>query len=111
MKLIKLSNEHYIIVDDSEIKENDFCTTHLNVIDEGKIHNSYTIFNPKNKEDINKLQSCKKITHSTQPLGFLQEEAFTTANMKPTYGFTQPLSLSEVKELIGEVDVESILLK
>jgi hypothetical protein len=59
-KIIHTEN-YLLIVDDSEIKEGDYCTTHLNVIDVGKIHNSYTIFNPKNKEHLEMLKSCKKI--------------------------------------------------
>lgn len=92
----KLSEDHYIICDDSEIKEGDYCTTHLNIIDVGKIHNSYTIFNPQNKEHLGLLKSCKKITHSTQPeslgVGWMQS--------------VLPILLSEVKELLGILDVE-----
>lgn len=94
MKLIKITKDHYVVVDDSEIKEGDYCTTHLNVIDVGKIHNSYTIFNPQNKEHLDMVKCCKKITHSTQPL------------YKNDFWAIQELKLSEVKELIGEVDVE-----
>jgi hypothetical protein len=59
-KLIKTDN-YLLVVDDSEIKEGDYCTTHLNIIDVGKIHNSYTIFHPTTKEHLNDLKSCKKI--------------------------------------------------
>lgn len=96
MLMKKLSEDHYIICDDSEIKEGDYCTTHLNIIDVGKIHNSYTIFNPQNKEHLGLLKSCKKITHSTQPeslgVGWMQS--------------VLPILLSEVKELLGILDVE-----
>lgn len=106
MKLKKLSEDHYIVVDDSEIKEGDYCTTHLNIIDVGKIHNSYTIFNPQNKEHLDLLKSCKKITHSTQPLGFLNEVGLTTANLKPDWTNVEYLPLSEVKELLCVVDAK-----
>jgi hypothetical protein len=64
-KLIKLSDTHYIVVDDSEIKEGDLyvCWTTINNI-------------PSNHEISNKslhsfcigADNYKKITHSTQPL-------------------------------------------
>jgi|688.fasta_scaffold20471_14 hypothetical protein len=61
--LIK-TDDYLLVVDDSEIKEGDYCTTYLNIIDVGKIHNSYTIFHPTTKEHLNDLKSCKKvITH------------------------------------------------
>ena len=45
-------NYHLYITSDEEIKEGDYCISHLNIIDEGKIHNSQTIFNPKTKEHL-----------------------------------------------------------
>jgi len=57
--------QHLYITSDEEIKEGDYCISHLNVIDEGKIHNTQTIFNPKTKEDLIALQSCKKIILTT----------------------------------------------
>ena len=59
-EIIKTDN-HLLVVDNSEIKVDDYCTTELNVVDVGKIHNSYTIFIPKDKEDLASLKSCKKI--------------------------------------------------
>ena len=81
MKQIKLSNTHYIVVDDSEIKEGDWCLD----FDNKRIYQS--------KTDEHK-GIFQKITHSTQPLGIgWQQEVIE-------------LSLQEVKELIGEMDVE-----
>jgi len=60
-------NKNIYITSDEEIKERDYCISHLNIIDEGKIHNSQTIFNPKTKEDLISLQSCKKIILTTDP--------------------------------------------
>ena len=92
MKLIKINSDHYIVVDDSEIKEGDYV---YNI-------SSKTIFQAKKSliELINspnvELTTNKKITHSTQPeslgMGWMQS--------------VLPLFLSEVKELTGEVDVE-----
>lgn len=53
--------QHIYITDNSEIKKGDFCISNLNIIDEGKIHNSETIFNPKTEADLILLKSCKKI--------------------------------------------------
>ncbi len=91
MKLIKLSEEHYIVVDDSEIKEGDW------------------VFNEKSKEiyPITLVEEVvyykKKVTHSTQPI--------EPNSLHRKYDFIniKPLSLSEVKELIGEVDVEKMV--
>lgn len=85
MKLIKLNTDHYIIIDDSEINNGDVhFDFDKNEIDiwEGNLHS-------------NRFK-CKKITHSTRPeslgMGWMQS--------------VLPLLLSEVKELIGKVDVE-----
>lgn len=61
MKLIQIDSEHYIIVDDSEIKEGDW---HLK--NDKLITRSYIID-----------ENCKKITHSTEPL-----EDYTRADGK-----------------------------
>jgi hypothetical protein len=53
-------NQHIYITDNSEIKKGDFCISNLNIIDEGKIHNSETIFNPRTEADLILLKSCKK---------------------------------------------------
>jgi hypothetical protein len=58
---------HIYITSDENVKEGDYCISHLNIIDEGKIHNSQTIFNPKTKEHLILLQSCKKIILTTDP--------------------------------------------
>ena len=60
-KLIKLNDQHYIIVDDSEIKVGDWYLTFMNnkIIGEPR----------KCSDDSYNFSNCKKITHSTQPLG------------------------------------------
>lgn len=84
MKLVKIDTDHYVIVDDSEIKEGDW------MIRDGE---QPTLVTPNFWWDFG--VPYKKITHSTNIL---------------TNGIGI-LYLSEVKELIGEVDVENILLK
>jgi hypothetical protein len=88
MKMIKLSEEHYIGVDESEIKEGDFVYSSDGGIFKRHIDNPcQTIF------------PISKITHSTQPI----------ENLNGALGWKDIdiLLLSEVKELLGVVDVEN----
>ena len=78
MKLLKLNTDHYIIVDNSEIKEGDCVLSKLNEI---------VVFGSNYTSSL-----YKKITHSN--IGHLYQDSIL------------PLSLQEVKELIGEVDAE-----
>lgn len=95
MKLIKLKENHYIIVDDSdnvndsEIKEGDWY------------ENNGVIFRADDKFDEgnnpNQNEKNKKITHSTQPLNTKFNDWFDA----------QIITLQEVKELLDEgMDVE-----
>lgn len=79
MKLIKLSEEHYVLTDDSEIKEGDWV-----------VSGTKTIVQCMYPENVHH-EDIKKITHSTQPLEWFGGEI---------------IFLSEVKELVGAVDVE-----
>lgn len=94
MKLIKITDEYYVIVDDSEIKDNDWVADFRL---DGRILISK--WNEEDSED-GLFFDAKKITHSTQPMthGVVKEGQIT--------GVTA-ISLQEVKELIGEVDVKS----
>ena len=89
----KLSEEHYIVVDDSDIKIGD-------VVAERLLTGKYELFTIQTLNDIDE-QTQIKITHSTQP------ESFGTGWMQSV----QPLFLSEVKELFGVVDVEKKALE
>ncbi len=80
MKMKKLSEDHYIIRDDSEIKEGDY------IYRDGRISRAIDT----------SYWSAKKITHSTQPLNTNFNDWFDV----------QIITLSEVKELLGVVDVE-----
>lgn len=93
MKLIKLSADHYIIVDDSEIKEGD-CIT-----------DGYKVWQWL---DDSSLLGRKKIVYSTEPIEYVVVDVTPVGDAIEgyVYGKVQELSLSEVKELIGEVDVE-----
>lgn len=87
MKLIKLSADHYIIVDDSEIKV-DCYALHESPLGEIEIVTA----NGQCKLD-------RRITHSTIPLEY-------SPKIGKYWNKVQPVSISEVKELLGEVDVE-----
>lgn len=105
-KLIKLSDTHYIVVDDSEIKE------------------SGSIFNINTKEIIINWQGhgsmdwWKKITHSTQPLVHpnccISKEGITNMNKgcserNGCLGNKQIIPLSEVEEAINGYSVEELI--
>lgn len=87
-KLIKLTKDHYVVVDDSEIKEGDWYYWEVTKTIQIAKLDSLNRF-PKSSD------GSKKITHSTQPF-----------NNRPHFAQYGLITLSEVKELIGEVDVE-----
>lgn len=104
MKLIKLSSDHYIIVDDSEIKEGDY------VINIQRLHIYPTPVSADDVEYRNRRNDVfKKITHSTQPLEDIEVDKYVPR--MSIYEKILQLSLSEVKELLGEVDVEKKALR
>lgn len=89
-KLIKLNDSHYIIVDDSEIKEGDYHLTDKKEI--VKTVKSETGF-------ANWL--FPKITHSTQPLEYTNEDHLHWDKIKK-------LSLSEIEETVYGYSVEKM---
>jgi hypothetical protein len=87
MKLIKINTDHYVVVDDSEIKEGDWYYWEITkTIQIAKLDSLNRL--PKSSD------GSKKITHSTQPF-----------NNRPHFAQYGLITLSEVKELIGEVDI------
>jgi hypothetical protein len=91
-KLLKLSDTHYIIVDDSEIKEGDcYCFD--------KVDRQIWFGN---------FESMEKITHSTQPL---EPSLRSDDNTLKDFVFIKPLSLSEVEEVINGYSVEKMAEK
>ena len=102
MKLIKINTNHYIIVDDSEIKEGDWYYWEVTkTIQIAKLDSLNRL--PKSSD------GSKKITHSTKPLEDVQKEypylGHNNLVKHKGYDKIKSLSLSEVKELIGEVDI------
>lgn len=95
-KLIKLSDTHYIIVDDSEIKEGDIF-----------IHPDKTIERASRDLD---GRGLNKITHSTQPLEYIHI-APKVKGLKLGFKNIKQLSLSEVEEVINGYSVEKMAEK
>lgn len=101
MKLIKITNDHYVVVDDSEIEENDWCCNIQRPYIKQCQDFDVIYYNKRN-------DLFKKITHSTLPLEQMKQpnKEICIGNFMKGQSKIQPLSIQEVKELIGEVDVE-----
>lgn len=95
MKLIKLTEDHYIIVNNSEIKMDDYYLDDTNAV---------RLALTEAESYWTHRKHYGKVTHSTTPL----EQLYSApdGSIPYVYDRVQPLSLSEVKELLGEVDVE-----
>ena len=92
-KLIKINTDHYIIVDESKRPV------------EGYYSDSFINKNKNtNGAEYGKAKHCCQITYSTHPLELLTLSENGLSGM----GFSKvkPLNIFNVKELIGEVDVE-----
>lgn len=96
----KLSEDHYIVMDDSEIKEGDWY------YDSNDVESLIPIY--QRSQQFADYSGCKKITRSTQPIEYEVVDVTPTGDAIEGYVYDkiQELSLSEVKELLGEVDVE-----
>lgn len=101
-KLIKLSETHYIIVDDSEIKVGDWFWTPIKRSIEQCVKKLLIIKGSQN--DIEQF----KITHSTQPLEHGTEPFDNGVQYQKIFNKIRPLSLPEVEELIYEHNVEKL---
>jgi hydroxymethylpyrimidine pyrophosphatase-like HAD family hydrolase len=102
MKLIKLSDTHYIICDDSELKEGDWTN-------KGKLKyftkDGAVFYNfpwEEYSETYWSLDKVKKVIYSTQPLEFHEY------NNCYFYNDIKKISLSEVEELINGYNVEKM---
>jgi len=101
MELIKINTNHYIIVDDSKIEDNDWMQRN----DEHPVQavpNFWWDFKDR----------YRKVTHSTKPLEDI------TVLVRPDgsdvsetiFDKVKEISLSEIKKLIGEVNMEELEL-
>jgi hypothetical protein len=100
MELIKINKDHYVIIDNLDIKEGDFFLNETTTIEVGI--SNYKSLSPK----------CKKITHSTKPL----EDVIVLVRpdgsdvSETIFDKVKEISLSEVKKLIGDVNLEELEL-
>jgi hypothetical protein len=101
MKLIKITEDNYIIVDNSEIKEGDYYLFTWGGEQEIQRFFKEQYADRENHKHLYDT-ACKKITHSTQPLELLSENGLSGMG----FSKVRPLNIFEIKELIGEVDVE-----
>ena len=104
MELIKINPDHYVIVDDSKIKIDDFYIDDSNTVRCAitEVESYWT-----------HRKHYKKVTHSTKPL----EDVMVLvrpdgSDVSETIFYkVKEISLSEVKKIIGEVDMEELELK
>lgn len=101
--LIKINEQHYVVVDNSEIKENQwYCNDKVLFLSDSKFDEG----NNPNQNKNNKL-----VTHSTQPLEIIATKYKGSVAVEEMKGFDKikPLSLSEVEELIHGYSVEKMI--
>lgn len=98
-KLIKLSEEHYIVVNDSQIKESD-C-----FIIESLINDPFFTILTANSEKEGKIKGRLKVIFSTKAVEFYEGES---GEVIKHYDKIKPLPLSEVKEAIYGYSVENM---
>ena len=100
MILKKLTTDHYVVVTDEPIEEGDSILMNGCIIRQCDYVDGYMIIDTTQGK--HHASVCKKITHSTQPLELLSENGLSGMG----FSKVRPLNVFEVKELIGEVDVE-----
>jgi hypothetical protein len=104
MELIKINTDHYIIVDDSKIKIDDFYIDDSNTVRCAitEVESYWT-----------HRKHYKKVTHSTKPLEdvTLLVRPDGSDVSETIFDKVKEISLSEIKKLIGEVNMEELELK
>lgn len=97
--MIKLSEDHYVVVDESIQPVNGlYYDAFVNSIEN------------TSEAEYGKSNHCWQITRSTQPIEEWKSVSYGGDGTirKKIYDKIKPLSLQEVKELLGEVDVEKM---
>ena len=92
MKIIKIKEDHFIIVDDSEIKVNDWYYL-------PRTNSAYECKEDPTELNLERSFGVAKITHSTKPLEHL---IITGTYNGLVLNKIKQLSIQEIKELIGE---------
>ena len=97
MKLIKLSDTHYVIVDDYKINKyfEGFC-----------LDNEYNIRN--GKSDLHTLSICKRITHSTIPLERAYGQATYGVQYTEVFNQITQLNISDVERVVNGYNIEEL---
>lgn len=106
-KLIKLSEDHYVVVDDSEINFGDYHVA-INIVKTcGDKALAYT--DNEQLKAISEIGGAMKVTHSTQPLDtIILKNRNGSQSVGNYYGSIGPISLSEIEELIYGYRVEKM---
>ena len=112
MKLIKLAEDHYIIVDDSEPQEGDFvkCGLIIGRYKRDVDNDTFDILCEGKVYPFGLLSDLQKVTHSTKPLELVKDPLLTLGS---PLGFNKlkHLPLSEVEEAINGYSVEEMAEK
>jgi len=95
MKLKKINEEHYVVVDETIQPVNGYYYDFLI----NKIKST-------NGAEYGEASHCWQITHSTQPIEIIHTSGVTMTNPPMGYINIIELPLSEVKELLGEVGLQ-----
>jgi hypothetical protein len=99
-QIIKLTQHHYIIVNDGEIKVGDFVYDGTKLL--SQFTNRVAVILANNQFAEYGKKSFFKITHSTHPIE-KNNEAYSSFEF--VYKEIEKIDKSEIKELLGEVDV------
>lgn len=101
-KLIKLSEEHYIIVDDSEIKESDTILWLEKKIWKNFQKSKHGYYLQMGSSQFRPIEEFEKITHSTKPLEIVAIRFRKPNPNRDVEGFDKikELKLSEIEELV-----------
>lgn len=110
-QIVKISEEHYIIVDYSEMTKNDFVlhipsNTIIRCMGFGETNGSKSIVDDDVRYPREVLyKECKHITHSTKPL---ETTVIPGCYNGPCWNKIKQVSLSEIEELIYGYSVEKM---
>lgn len=100
-KLIKISDTHYIVVDDSEIKEGDWYYL-------PRTNSIYQCKEDPTELNLERDFGVSKITHSTQPLE--RDISYSGSPERPVLGYWEitQITIPEVEEAINGYSVEKM---
>lgn len=102
-KLIKISDTHYIIVDNSNIKNSDW---YYDSTDKDGLLPIY-----RRTQDLKYYSGCLKITHSTEPLE--KDTSYSGSQERPVLHYCDivQITIAEIEEVIYGYNVQDLILK